>query len=73
PRTLRELDASLRLAPGQVSCELRLDGCAPGIAQWSEVLVQVPASPSLRAALGAQPSLTWLLCNQPLWPKEEAA
>ncbi|MGQ3055265.1 MAG: hypothetical protein ACT6S0_26035, partial [Roseateles sp.] len=60
------------LAPGQVSCELRLDDVAPGIAQWAEVLVQAPASPSLRALLGARASLTWLLCNQPLWPQEKA-
>ncbi|MDR7333393.1 hypothetical protein [Roseateles asaccharophilus] len=73
PRTLRELDAGLRLAPGQVSCELRLDGIAPGIAQWAEVLVQAPASPALRTLLGARPSLTWLLCSQPLWPKEDVA
>ena len=73
PRTVRELDPALRLAPGQVSCELRLDGMAPGIAQWAEVLVQAPPSPALRALLGARPSLTWLLCSQPLWPQEEPA
>lgn len=70
PRTLRDLTGAAALAPGQVSCELRLDGIAPGIAQWAEVLVQAPASPSLRALLGARPSLTWLLCNQALWPQE---
>lgn len=72
PRTLRELAGALRLAPGQVSCELRLDDTAPGIAQWAEVLVQAPASASLRGLLGARPSLTWLLCNQALWPRESA-
>lgn len=72
PRTLRELAGAPRLAPGQVSCELRLDGTAPGIAQWAEVLVQAPASASLRGLLGARPSLTWLLCNQALWPREPA-
>ncbi|KQW49645.1 MULTISPECIES: hypothetical protein [unclassified Roseateles] len=71
-RTLRELVGARALAPGQVSCELRLDDVAPGIAQWAEVLVQAPASPSLRALLGARSSLTWLLCNQPLWPQESA-
>ncbi len=70
PRTLRELAGSGRLAPGQVSCELRLDDVAPGIAQWAEVLVQAPASASLRALLGARTALTWLLCSEPLWPKE---
>lgn len=72
PRTLRELAGAGRLAPGQVSCELRLDDVAPGIAQWTEVLVQAPASASLRVLLGARSPLTWLLCNQPLWPREEA-
>jgi hypothetical protein len=72
PRTLRELAHGAALRPGQVSCELRLDDVAPGIAQWAEVLVQAPASPSLRALLGARPSLTWLLCNQALWPQEQA-
>ncbi|MGQ3095860.1 MAG: hypothetical protein ACT6RP_20585, partial [Roseateles sp.] len=72
PRTLRDLAGAATLAPGQVSCELRLDDVAPGIAQWAEVLVQAPASPSLRALLGARASLTWLLCNQPLWPQEKA-
>jgi hypothetical protein len=68
PRTLRDLaGTATTLAPGQVSCELRLDDVAPGIAHWADVLVQAPASPSLRALLGARPSLTWLLCNQPLW------
>ncbi|MGM9482133.1 hypothetical protein ACS5PN_13175 [Roseateles sp. NT4] len=70
PRTLRELAGSTRLAPGQVSCELRLDDVAPGISQWAEVLVQAQASTSLRALLGARNSLTWLLCSEPLWPKE---
>jgi hypothetical protein len=73
PRTLRELDPTLRLAPGRVSCELRLDGTAPGISQWAEVLVQAPASASLRTLLGARPSLTWLLCSRPLWPLEDGA
>lgn len=72
PRTLRELAGNAPLAPGQVSCELRLGDVAPGIAQWAEVLVHAPAGPSLRAALAARPSLTWLLCNQPLWPQENA-
>ena len=54
----------------QVSCELRLDDAAPGLAQWTEVLVQAPGQPSLQALLAARPSLTWLLCNQPLWPQE---
>lgn len=72
PRTLRDLAGGPALAPGQVSCELRLDDVAPGIAQWTEVLVQAPASASLRTLLGARPSLTWLLCNQPLWPREDA-
>jgi hypothetical protein len=72
PRTLRELSGALRLPPGQVSCELRLDDVAPGIAQWTEVLVQAAASASLRSLLGSRSSLTWLLCNQPLWPREGA-
>jgi len=68
PRTLRDLaGAAATLAPGQVSCELRLDDVAPGLAHWADVLVQAPASPSLCALLGARPSLTWLLCNQSLW------
>lgn len=71
PRTLRELaGASATPAPGQVSCELRLDDTAPGLARWADVLVQAPASPGLRALLGARPSLTWLLCNQALWPRD---
>ncbi|MCF8206661.1 MAG: hypothetical protein K9J82_16390 [Methylotenera sp.] len=72
PRTLRELGASgpSRLTPGQVSCELRLGDVAPGIAHWTAVLVQAPAAPSLRILLAARPSLTWLLCNQTLWPME---
>lgn len=72
PRTLRELGASAPtvIAPGQVSCELRLGDVAPGIAQWSAVLVQAPAAPSLRMLLATRPSLTWLLCNQTLWPME---
>ncbi len=73
PRTLRELAGSSAVpAPGQVSCELRLDDAAPGLARWADVLVQAPASSSLRALLGARPSLTWLLCNQALWPGEVA-
>ncbi|MFG6460756.1 hypothetical protein ACG04Q_04165 [Roseateles sp. DXS20W] len=72
PRTLRELAGAQRPVPGQVSCELRLDGTAPGIAQWAEVLVQAPSSASLRGLLGARPSLTWLLCNDALWPREPA-
>ncbi len=73
PRTLRELAGSSAVpAPGQVSCELRLDDAAPGLARWAEVLVQAPGSPSLRALLGTRPSLTWLLCNQSLWPGETA-
>ena len=72
PRTLRDLTGAAAFAPGQVSCELRLDDVAPGIAHWSDVLVQAPASASLRALLGAGPSLTWLLCNQPLWTKDAA-
>lgn len=72
PRTLRDLTGAAAFAPGQVSCELRLEDVAPGIAHWSEVLVQAPASASLRALLGAGPSLTWLLCNQALWPKDTA-
>lgn len=71
PRTLRDLTGGVALAPGQVSCELRLDDVAPGIAHWTDVLVQTPASPSLRTLLGTTPALTWLLCNQPLWPREE--
>jgi hypothetical protein len=43
------------------------------LAQWTDVLVQAPASPSLRALLAARPSLPWLLCNQPLWPQEPSA
>lgn len=72
PRTLRELatNAPQRLAPGQVSCELRLGDVAPGIANWAAVLVQAPASASLRALLAARPSLTWLLCSHTLWPLE---
>lgn len=72
PRTLRELatNAPLRLAPGQVSCELRLGDVAPGIANWAAVLVQAPAAASLRALLAARPSLTWLLCSHTLWPLE---
>lgn len=71
PRTLRELaGCAVRLGPGQVSCELRLDDVAPGIAQWAEVLVQAPASASLRTLLGVRPSLVWLLCSQDLWPPE---
>ncbi|RTL36308.1 MAG: hypothetical protein EKK53_23105 [Burkholderiales bacterium] len=72
PRTLRELgmSAPLRLAPGQVSCELRLGDVAPGVANWTAVLVQAPAAASLRALLAARPSLTWLLCSQALWPQE---
>ncbi|MDR7270928.1 hypothetical protein J2X20_003586 [Pelomonas saccharophila] len=70
PRTLRDLTGGLAFAPGQVSCELRLEDVAPGIAQWTEVLVQAPASASLRALLGTRPSLSWLLCNQVLWPRE---
>lgn len=76
PRTLRELGASgastgqAALPPGQVSCELRLGDVAPGIAHWTAVLVQAPAAPSLRALLAERPSLTWLLCNQTLWPQE---
>lgn len=70
PRTLRDLTGAAAPAPGQVSCELRLEDVAPGIAQWTEVLVHAPASASLRTLLGARPSLTWLLCNQPLWPRE---
>ena len=72
PRTVRELGMStpLRLAPGQVSCELRLGDVAPGIANWAAVLVQAPAAASLRALLADRPSLTWLLCSQPLWPLE---
>ncbi|HEY8878601.1 MAG TPA: hypothetical protein VIN03_13625 [Roseateles sp.] len=70
PRTLRELAGGHRLPPGQVSCELRLDDVAPGIAQWTEVLVQAAPSPSLRSLLGERTSLTWLLCSQPLWPRE---
>lgn len=70
PRTVRELAPLATGAPGQVSCELRLGDVAPGIAQWSAVLVQAPASPSLRALLAERPSLTWLLCNQTLWPQE---
>lgn len=69
-RTLRELAGERRPAPGQVSCELRLDDAAPGLAQWTEVLVQAPGQPSLQALLAARPSLTWLLCNRPLWPQE---
>lgn len=72
PRTLRDLTGGPAFAPGQVSCELRLDDVAPGIAQWTEVLVQAPASTSLRALLGTRPSLTWLLCNQALWPRESS-
>lgn len=72
PRTLRDLTGGAVLPPGQVSCELRLDDVAPGIAHWAEVLVQAPASASLRALLAARPSMTWLLCNQALWPREEA-
>lgn len=68
PRTLRELAGTRELAPGLVSCELRLDGMPPGLAQWSEVLVQAPAQPSLRLLLASRPSLPWLLCNQALWP-----
>lgn len=70
PRTLRELSGGAALLPGQVSCELRLDGTAAGIARWAEVLVQAPAHASLQALLASRPSLTWLLCNQPLWPQE---
>jgi hypothetical protein len=70
PRTLRDLAGGVVPAPGQVSCELRLDDVAPGIAHWTEVLVQAPASASLRALLAARPSITWLLCNQALWPRE---
>lgn len=75
PRTVRELatsDAATSgaLAPGQVSCELRLGDVAPGIAHWTAVLVQANATPSLRQLLAARPSLTWLLCNQTLWPQE---
>ncbi len=70
PRTLRDLTGGPALAPGQVSCELRLEDVAPGIAQWTEVLVHAPASASLRTLLGTRPSLTWLLCNQPLWSRE---
>ncbi|WP_343625797.1 hypothetical protein [Roseateles puraquae] len=72
PRTLRELGASgpTPVAPGQVSCELRLGDVAPGIAHWTAVLVQAPAAPSLRALLATRPSVTWLLCNQTLWPME---
>lgn len=70
PRTLRDLAGGAVPAPGQVSCELRLDDVAPGIAQWTEVLVQAPASASLRALLAARPSIPWLLCNQALWPRE---
>ena len=73
PRTLRDLAGTTRLPPGQVSCELRLDDVAPGIAQWADVLVQTTASPSLRALLAARPSLPWLLCSQPLWPQETAS
>ena len=73
PRTLRDLTGAAAPAPGQVSCELRLDDVAPGIAHWTDVLVQAPASPSLRALLGETPALSWLLCNQPLWPREESA
>lgn len=72
PRTLRELSGEAALQPGQVSCELRLDGTAPGIARWAEVLVQAPAHAGLQALLASRPSLTWLLCNQPLWPRESA-
>lgn len=72
PRTLRDATGGTALAPGQVSCELRLDGVAPGIAQWTEVLVQAAGSASLRSLLAARPSMTWLLCNQPLWPREIA-
>lgn len=72
PRTLRELgmSAPMRLAPGQVSCELRLGDVPPGLANWAAVLVQAPAAASLRALLAARPSLTWLLCSQMLWPLE---
>lgn len=72
PRTLRELAMSspVRLAPGQVSCELRLGDGAPSLANWAAVLVQAPAAASLRALLAARPSLTWLLCSQTLWPLE---
>lgn len=72
PRTLRELAPARAgsLAPGQVSCELRLSDVAPGIATWTAVLVQAPAAPSLRTLLAERPSLTWLLCNQTLWPLE---
>lgn len=70
PRTLRELAGEARPAPGQVSCELRLDDAAPGLAQWTEVLVQAAGQPSLHALLAARPSLPWLLCNRPLWPQE---
>jgi len=72
PRTLRELAGAVRVPAGQVSCELRLDDVAPGIAQWTEVLVQAAASPSLRTLLGERSSLVWLLCSQPLWPRENA-
>jgi hypothetical protein len=76
PRTLRDLagsggsTGSMALGPGQVSCELRLDDAAPGLARWTEVLVLAAAQPSLRALLAARPSLPWLLCNQALWPQE---
>lgn len=72
PRTVRELAPALTgtSAPGQVSCELRLGDVAPGIANWTAVLVQAPAAPSLRALLAERPSLTWLLCNHTLWPLE---
>lgn len=70
PRTLRELSGDAVLLPGQVSCELRLDGTAPGIARWAEVLVQAPPHASLQALLASRPSLVWLLCNQALWPQE---
>jgi hypothetical protein len=73
PRTLRELAGSAGSpgpGPGQVSCELRLDDAAPGLARWTEVLVQAAPQPSLRALLAQRPSMPWLLCNQGLWPQE---
>jgi hypothetical protein len=72
PRTLRDLVGGSAWPPGQVSCELRLDGGPAGLSQWTEVLVQAAAAPSLQALLAARPSLPWVLCNQPLWLQEPA-
>lgn len=68
PQPLRELaGAEASLAPGRVSCELRLHGQAAQLARWQSVLVQAAAAPSLLALLRQGP-LTWLICTTRLWP-----